>query len=448
MHPYIPHTPEDVKAMLSVLGMEDAAELFSDIPEHLRLQGDLAMPQGLAEHDVMKKLRQLAEKNRSAYDYVSFLGAGCYDHMIPAVIDHILSRSEYYTSYTPYQAEISQGTLHYIFEFQTMIANLTGMDVANASVYDGGTGAAEALLMVTGANRRKKVLVSEVIAPQTKAILNTYLPLHGVEMVWIPATDGQTDLQALKSEMAADVSAVFMQNPNFYGILEEVEEAAAIAHEVKKTAMVLSVDPISLGVLKRPGDQGVDVVIGEGQGLGIPQAYGGPFLGIMACKKEYMRKLPGRIVGETVDLDGKRSYVLTLTAREQHIRREKATSNICSNQGLNVLAATIYLALLGPEGLREVASQSMQKAHYACRRMVETGKVKLKFNKPFFKEFLVEHTEDVHHWEERATEAGYLAGVPMSYFDENLKDTVLYAVTEKRTKADIDGLVALLEVQA
>ncbi|NLY08293.1 MAG: aminomethyl-transferring glycine dehydrogenase subunit GcvPA [Tissierellia bacterium] len=447
MAQYIPHTPEDIAEMLSFLGLNNEEELFSDIPENLKLKGGLKLSEGKTEGEVMDYLLKLQDNCFSTDEYISFLGAGAYDHRIPVVIDSIISRGEYLTSYTPYQPEVSQGTLQYIFEFQTMLNNLTGMDVANASVYDVGSGAAEALLMATGVARKKKVLVSEAINHSTKEVLLTYLPLHGIEIQWISASEGTTDLKELEESMGDDVGAVFLQSPNFYGIIEDVEAASKIAHSVKKAAMVLAADPISLGILKRPGDMGVDIYIGEGQCLGIPQTYGGPYLGLMAAKEQYMRKMPGRIVGETVDSNGERAFVLTLTAREQHIRREKATSNICSNQGLNVLAATIYLVMMGPEGLRDVAYQCMQKAHYAKEAMEATGKVKLKFDKPFFKEFVMVHEEPVELWQERAAEAGYFAGVPMGYFYDEMQDAVMYAVTEKRTREEIDGLCELLEVQ-
>lgn len=448
MNSYIPHTPQDVEEMLRVLGFQDEEELFSDIPESLKCKKPLDLPEGKAEAEVMSELQRMANKNYSTDDLVNFMGAGAYDHLIPVMIDNLLSRGEYYTSYTPYQAEISQGTLQYIFEFQTMIANLTGMDLANASLYDNGTGSAEALLMATSVNRKKVVAVSEGVHPNTKEILETYLPLHGIEIRWIPLKDGLTDKEAAKDILDDDCGALLVQNPNFFGLLEDVESFADMAHEYKKCAMVLSGDPIALGILKRPGDQGVDVYIGEGQSLGVPMQFGGPYLGLMAVKKKFMRKLPGRIVGETVDEDGKRSYVLTLTAREQHIRREKATSNICSNQGLNVLAATIYLSAMGKEGLYQVAYQSAQKAHYAYEKLLETGKVKAKFDAPFFKEFVLEHEGDVGQWQDTALDNGFLAGVGLKQFDMGMDNAVLYAVTEKRTVDEIDELSRLLEVES
>lgn len=445
MYPYIPHTSEDEQEMLEAIGLSSADQLFDDIPKDVALKGELNLSTAMSELEVSSYLKSLAAKNCSTSDLTCFLGAGAYDHYIPSVVDHIISRSEFYTSYTPYQPEISQGTLRYLFEFQTLICDLTGMEVANASLYDGGTAIAEAALMTAAVSRKKQILVSKTVRPESRQILKTYAHIQGLEVIEIDMKDGITDLEELEKHMSDDTGTVIVQSPNFFGIIEDLEATADVVHKVKKAGLIASVDPISLGILKKPGDLGVDVVVGEGQGMGIPLSFGGPYLGFIATNKNYMRKLPGRIVGQTEDLDGKRSYVLTLTAREQHIRREKATSNICSNQGLNTLAATVYMVTLGKEGLREVALQSTQKAHYTFKKLTESGKYKPLFDKPFFKEFAVSSDIDadkiINDLREEDIIGGYHLGIDYPQF----KNSILYAVTEKRTKDEIDKLSSVLE---
>lgn len=374
-----------------------------------------------------------------------FLGAGAYDHYIPSIIDHIISRSEFYTSYTPYQPEISQGTLQYLFEYQTLICNLTGMDVANASLYDGGTAIAEAALMAASVARKDEIIISKTVNPQARRILKTYAHNQGFTIKEVEMKDGITDLEELESMVSDDTGAVIVQSPNFFGIIEDLEATSQITHKAKKAAVIASVDPISLGILKKPADLGVDIVVGEGQGMGIPLSFGGPYLGFIAVKKNYMRKLPGRIVGQTEDVDGKRSFVLTLTAREQHIRREKATSNICSNQGLNTLAATVYMVTLGKEGLREVALQSTKKAHYAFEKLIESGKYKPVFDKPFFKEFAIKSDIDADKIIADLRKEDIIGGYHLGIDYPQLNNSILYAVTEKRTKEEIDKLSSVLE---
>lgn len=445
MFPYIPHTEEDVKEMLEVIGLDSLDELFSDIPKELRLGKELDLPKAKSELEVTRYLTGLANKNSTTDELTCFLGAGAYDHYIPSIVDHIISRQEFYTSYTPYQPEISQGTLQYLFEFQSLLCELTGMDIANASLYDGGTAVAEAALMATAVSRKKEIIISKTARPETLEVLKTYAHIQDLKVVEVDMKDGVTDLEHLDTLVSDDTAAVIIQSPNFFGIIEDLKAAGEIIHKSKKAVYIASVDPISLGILKKPSELGVDVVVGEGQGMGIPLQFGGPYLGFIAAKKEYMRKLPGRIVGETTDLDGKRSYVLTLTAREQHIRRDKATSNICSNQGLNTLAATVYMVTLGKEGFREVATQSAQKAHYAFEQITKSGKYKPLFDKPFFKEFAV--TSDVEGCNVRGQllEENILGGYCLGNDFEEYKNALLFAVTEKRTKEEIDKLSSVLE---
>ncbi|MDX9916399.1 MAG: aminomethyl-transferring glycine dehydrogenase subunit GcvPA [Gudongella sp.] len=445
MHPYIPATPEDIQEMLKAIGLESVDQLFDDIPKEVHLKDGLDIPDSKSELEVAAYLKNLAEKNCSMSQMTSFLGAGTYDHYIPAIVDRLISRSEFYTSYTPYQPEISQGTLQYIFEFQTLICNLTGMDVANASLYDGGTAITEAALMAAAYSKKDELIISKSVKPDARKILHTYAHVQNLKVIEVDIKDGVTDIEALEGLVSDNTAAVIVQSPNFFGIIEDLKAIGEVAHKGKKTTFVAAVDPISLGILKKPRDLGVDVVVGEGQSLGIPVSFGGPYLGFMAVRSEYVRKLPGRIVGQTEDLDGKRSFVLTLTAREQHIRREKATSNICSNQGLNSLAATIYMVTLGKEGLREVASQSAKKAHYAFEQMTKSGKFKPMFDKPFFKEFAVKSEMDPSAVNEALKEEKIIGGYNLSIDYPELEGGILYAVTEKRTKEEIDKLTGVLE---
>ena len=445
MFPYISHTHEDEQEMLKSIGLNSLDQLFDDIPKDMQLGRDLNLPTAMSELEVKRYLSEMAKKNCSLSELTCFLGAGAYDHYIPSVINHIISRSEFYTSYTPYQPEISQGTLQYLFEFQTLLCELTGMDVANASLYDGGTAAVEAALMAAAHSRKGEIIISKTVRPETIQILKTYAPLQNLTVVEVDMKDGVTDLEALDKLVSDDTAAVITQSPNFFGIIEDLKVTGEIVHKSKKATFIASVDPISLGILKRPGDLGVDVVVGEAQSMGIPVAFGGPYLGFIASKKDYMRKLPGRIVGQTEDLDGKRSFVLTLTAREQHIRREKATSNICSNQGLNTLAATVYMVTLGKEGLKEVAMQSTQKAHYAFEQLTKSGKYKPLFDKPFFKEFAVTSDIDADKITKDLRKENIVGGYHLGKDFKELKNSVLYAVTEKRTKGEIDKLSSVLE---
>ncbi len=444
MFPYIPHTEEDVKYMLETLGMKDLEDMFNDIPKEARLGRELDLDAPKSEIEVQKLMHGLADKNTATDKLVCFLGAGSYDHYIPSVVKHITGRSEFYTAYTPYQAEISQGTLQAIFEYQTMIANLTGMDLANASMYDGSTATAEAASMAADQTRRKQVLVSETVHPETRQVLDTYARFNGLQIKTVPAVDGVTDIEQLKSMTSKETAAVIIQNPNFFGIIEEVEEVEKIIHEVKGL-LVMNVDPISLGILKSPGELGADIVVGEGHAMGNPMNYGGPYVGFMAATDKLMRKMPGRIVGQTDDADGKTGYVLTLQTREQHIRREKATSNICSNQALNALAALVYMSILGKKGIQEVARQSYRKAHHALQKIESVEGYKRVYDKPFFKEFLVQTPKTPDEVNNALLNKGILGGYAVGKHYPDLKNGLLICVTEKRTLDEIDQLVNGLE---
>ncbi len=445
MYPYIPNTKDDEQRMLEVIGVNSVEDLFSDVPSDVKLNRDLDLAPSMSELEVASYLTKLSKANSTIDDLTCFLGAGAYDHYIPSIVGHITSRSEFYTSYTPYQAEISQGTLQYIFEYQTLICNLTGMDVSNASLYDVGTAVAEAAFMASNITRRNEIVISKTVHPESRRVLKTYAHLQGIKVIEIEDKEGVTNIDELKENVTDKTAAVIVQSPNFFGIIEDIKAVEEIAHSQKKTMLVTSVDPISLGILKSPGSLGADIVIGEGQPLGIPLSFGGPYLGFMATKKAYMRKLPGRIVGETVDVDGNRGFVLTLQAREQHIRREKATSNICSNQGINTLAAAVYLTTLGKEGLREVAEQIVQKSYYAFKQITKSGDYKPLFDKPFFREFAVVGSVDAEEVNKKLLEEKILGGYPLEKDYPQLKNGILYAVTEKRTKEEIDKLSSVLE---
>jgi glycine dehydrogenase subunit 1 len=443
--PYFYNTEDDKQAMLKAIGAARIEELFSSIPEAYRLNRPLDLPPALSELELSQHMNALATKNVHAGQRVCFLGGGSYDHFVPAVVDQIAGRGEFYTSYTPYQPEVSQGNLQVMFEYQTLITQLTGLDVSNASLYDGGSAAAEAVLLamsVTG--RAKKVVVAASVNPEYRQILETYFACIGAELVTVPAPTGKVDPAAVAAAIDSETACVYLQHPNFFGCLEDVSAIAKIAHDAG-ALLVQSFDPISLGVLKRPGDMGVDVAIAEGQSLGTPMLYGGPYLGIMACREEFVRRMPGRIAGQTVDRRGRRCWVLTLQTREQHIRREKATSNICTNQGLFALRAAIYLAEMGPQGLHEVADLCLRKSHYARQQITAQPRFVAAFDQPTFKEFVVRDTQGrVGELLEQAGEAGFMAGIPLGRWYPELSDCFLVAVTEKRTRQEIDGLVSAL----
>ena len=430
--------------MLAAIGVQSVEELFANIPPHLRLARPLQVPEALSEMELTAQARQLAGRNRSADDAVCFLGGGAYDHFIPAVVDAVAGRSEYYTAYTPYQAEASQGSLQAFFEFQTLICQLTGLDVANASLYEGGSAVAEAVLMALSIQpKRHKVLVAEGLHPEYRQTLATYVADLNLHLQTLPAPGGFLDPDDVKRAIDGQTLCVVAQHPNFFGFLEEPEALANVAHEAG-ALFIVSFDPISLGLLRRPGQYGADIAVAEGQCLGNPLAYGGPYLGLLACREEYVRKIPGRLVGQTTDRHGKRCWVLTLQTREQHIRREKATSNICTNQGLFALRAAVYLAALGPQGLREMAELCTRKAHYAAEQLTQRPGVRLRFDRPFFKEFTLQLEGSVPDLLAHLLDKRYHAGLHLGRWYPQLQACLSLAVTEKRTREEIDGLAAAL----
>lgn len=437
---YISNTEQDKKEMLKEIGIDNIRDLFKAIPDSVYLTKDLNIPDNISELDLLKSLKALSEKNSNLDEYTCFLGAGAYDHYIPTVIDSLISRQEFYTAYTPYQPEISQGTLQSIFEYQTMICEITGMQVANASMYDGATALTEAAMMACEATRRTEVLVAKSVHPESRSVLKTYSKFRNVSVVEVEYKNGQIDLDDLKSKVNSNTAALLLQSPNFFGIIEDVAAVEALVHE-NKSLLVLSADPISLAILESPGKLGVDIVVGEAQGLGSSLSFGGPYLGYFATTEKLMRKMPGRIVGQTVDSDGKRAFVLTLQTREQHIRREKATSNICSNHGLNALIATIYMTVLGKEGLKKVANLCVQKAHYTYKELLKTGKFTEVFTAPFFKEFVVKSNVAVDSLNNRLFEDKIIGGYSIEKDYKDINNGWLVAVTEKRSKEEIDTLV-------
>ncbi len=438
--PYTFNTPEDQQAMLDAIGAASIKELFAPIPEDLRLKRPLEIPPAMGELELTQHMQALAAKNEHAGTKTCFLGGGSYDHFVPAVVDAIASRGEFYTSYTPYQPEVSQGNLQVTFEYQTLICQLTGMDVSNASLYDGGSATVEAVLLCMSVTKRSKVVTTASVHPEYRQIIETYFTNLDAELVTEGAPNGVVSTEELLAAVDDNTACVLLQQPNFFGCVEDAERVAQIAHD-KGALLVTSVDPISLGLLKRPGDIGADVVVAEGQSLGTPMQYGGPYLGIMACREKFVRRMPGRIAGQTVDRRGKRCWVLTLQTREQHIRREKATSNICTNQGLFALRAAIYLTAVGPKGLQEASELCLQKAHYAIDQIIADERFELAFPQPTFKEFVIRDTKGkVADVLAECHDAGILAGVPLATWYPELADCFLVAVTEKRTKDEIDRL--------
>ncbi|MBN1394460.1 MAG: aminomethyl-transferring glycine dehydrogenase subunit GcvPA [Pirellulales bacterium] len=435
--PYFPNTESDRRAMLEAIGAASTDDLFSMVPAELRTGRPLCVKPGLGELELTAHMADLAGKNTHAGQAVCFIGGGCYDHFIPAVVDAVSSRGEFYTAYTPYQAEASQGSLQALFEYQTLVCQLTGMDVSNASLYDGGSAAVEAVLMAMHATGRNRIVTARSVHPEYRAILDTYLANLGVELVVLDAPEGTVSVAELAAAVNDQTACALIQHPNFFGCLEEVDRATEIAHRAG-ALMIVSVDPISLGVLRRPGEYGADIVVGEGQSLGNPMAFGGPYLGLMACREKFLRRMPGRLVGQTTDRRGNRCWVLTLQTREQHIRREKATSNICTNQGLCALRATLYLSLMGPLGMKQVAELCLQKARYAAE------KLPLAFDRPAFKEFVVRvNGRPVEQLVEQARAENIFAGIPLGRWYPELSDCLLVAVTEKRTREEIDRLAAV-----
>ncbi len=434
---YFPHTEDDIRRMLDRIGVASLEDLYSDVPQDVIYRDEYDLPDAMSEVEVRCFFDGLAAQNRQLK---CFCGVGAYDHYSPAVIPYIISRAEFLTAYTPYQPEVSQGTLRYIFEYQSMITELTGMDCTNASMYDGATAAAEAMMMAMASTKKKtRVLLSESLLPQVIKVVQTYAKFNGVEIGLIPCLDGNTSLNALRAEVATgDVAGVLVPGINKYGIIEDLTGMAEAIHAQKGLFMVYA-DPSALAVVKTPAEWGADIVCGDAQTLGIPLCFGGPYIGFLACTKDHVRKLPGRIVGATTDVDGKRAYVLTLQAREQHIRREKATSNICSNQSLMALYVTVYLSLMGPQGLREVNELSYGGAHYLHDELLATGLFEEAFKKPFLKEFVLRSKVPVDRLQQTLIDGGFFGAVEI---EDGL---VNFCVTEQRSKEEVDALVSLIK---
>ena len=430
---YFPHTEDDIKSMLERIGVGSLDDLYSDVPDKFIYRGEYDLPDAMSEQQVRSFFESLDKKD---LHLKVFAGAGAYDHYTPSVIPYICSRSEFLTAYTPYQAEISQGTLRYIFEYQSMICALTGMDVSNASMYDGPTAAAEAMMMAVACTKRKtRVLLSETLLPHVRKVVETYAKFHNVQLGYVSMKDGQTGLESMKEELAkGDVAGVIVPSLNRFGIVEDLTGFAEAVHEAKAIAVEYC-DPSALAVVRTPGEWDFDIAVGDGQSLGIPMCFGGPYVGFMACRKDYVRKMPGRIVGQTQDADGKRCFVLTLQAREQHIRREKATSNICSNQSLMALYVTVYMSLMGKEGLAKVNSLSSAGAHYLYGELLKTGKFEPVFDKPFLKEFVLKPLVPVEKLQQKLLDEGFFGALATE------EGYVSFCVTEKRTRAEVDSLV-------
>ena len=431
---YVPETLSEQEAMLKQIGLEKIDDLYAMVPEEARLQ-DLHIPSGKSEMEVLEDLSSVADKNK-VYQSI-YRGAGVYKHYIPAIVSTITSKEEFLTAYTPYQAEISQGVLQSIFEYQTQICELTGLDVSNASVYDGAVAAAEALFMSLERNK-DEVLVADTVDPQTLAVMKTYCESRDVKIVMVQNKDHRVDVEDLKAKLNERSAGLYVESPNYYGLIEEIEECTKIVHE-NKTKMIMGCDPIALAIYKSPGEMDVDIAVGEGQQLGMPMGFGGPYLGFMTCKKELMRKLPGRIVGETTDHDGRRAYVLTLQAREQHIRREKASSNICSNEALCAMTASVYLAAMGPGGMEKVALSCYNNARYLEERLKGLGFKRVDEGE-YFNEFLTTSPIDPKVLEEKLSQKKILSGL-------QVEDKILWCATELNTKEKIDVLAdAIKEV--
>lgn len=442
---YISLSEKDKKEMLSRIGVSSIEDLFRSIPDNLKSKQNLDVPEALTEPELIERMEEIARQN-SYHSYLSFLGGGAYSHVIPSVVDYLSSRGEFLSPYTPYQAEVSQGTLQIIFEFQTLIAQLTGMEIANASLYDGASGAAEAVLMAHRLKARPKVLVAKNVHPQYRTVIQTYTKNLDLAVEEIAYSErGEVDVKDLKNKLNEDVSALVIQSPNFFGIVEKTAEISALAHERQSLSVVVVAEPVSLGILEAPGNLGADIVTGEGQSFGLPLSYGGPYLGFMSCRKEFLRQFPGRIVGETEDVDGNIGFVLTLSTREQHIRRERATSNICTNQAWCALRATIFLELLGKKGLRELAWQNCQKARYALENIVRIEGIKPRFNGICFNEFVLEFKKPWADIQESLKKEGIIGGFSIADAYPELVNCALLCVTETRKKEDIDRLIALLK---
>jgi glycine dehydrogenase subunit 1 len=436
---FLTNSDEDIKEMLSAIGVDKFDDLISNIPSELRFKGKIDIPDAISEAEVTGLIDSLAAENELD---VSFMGGGVYDHYVPAIVGSLISRSEFYTAYTPYQPEVSQGTLQSIYEFQSMVSELTKMDVTNASMYEGGSALAEAMLLACAHTRKNKILVAASINPRYQEVLNSYISHNDIEIIEIPASGYTIDLTAFEKMLNEDVAAVMIQSPNFFGYLEDMNKVASVLQD-KKSLFIAYYDPISLGLISPPGEYGADIAVAEGQVLGNQQNFGGPFVGLFSATQELVRKIPGRIAGMTKDLDGKSGFVLTLQTREQHIRREKATSNICTNSGLLALAATIYLAAMGKYGIQEVANLCLQKSHYLADELDKIQGVEVIKDKPFFKEFLIKTSQDTSKVLEEMQKQGILGGIDLKKW--GMEGHLLVTVTEKRTKEEIDYYVSVMK---
>src|SRR6266446_6718305 len=448
---YIPNTPEDQQAMLETLGLPSLEALLAPVPENVRLRRPLNLPPAFPEPDLKRLLSRMAAKNKNLDTFISFLGAGTYDHAIPSVVSHLQRRSEFVTSYTPYQPEVSQGMLQAIYEFQTMVCQITGLDIANASLYDGSTAMVEAALLAVGPGGRGEVVISEGVDPQYRTVLHTYAHARGFNVKEVPTHNGVTSIEALNEAVTPTTAAVVIQQPNFFGCIEDVQAIEPIAHKGKAVFVATITEPASLGILTPPGEYGADIAVGELMSFGNPMSYGGPALGFMASRSKYMRMLPGRLVGQTVEEGaGKQTgYVLTLQTREQNIRRERATSNICTNQSLLAVGATIFLAALGKQGFRELGELCLRKAHYAFRQITALPGYSARFSSPFFDEFVITTPVSARQLQQHFVQAGIIGGYPLSERYAGMENEMLFCVTETRTKEDIDRLVEVLsEVSA
>ncbi|MDH5467510.1 MAG: aminomethyl-transferring glycine dehydrogenase subunit GcvPA [Candidatus Aminicenantes bacterium] len=442
---YISLSEKDKKEMMDRIGISSVAELFRTIPEDVKLKRKLKIPSPLTEVELVGRFEEFAQRNKYR-DFLSFLGAGAYPHLIPYVVDYLSSRGEFVSPYTPYQPEVSQGTLQVIFEFQTLICQLTGMDIANASLYDGASGAAEAVLMAHRLKEKPRVLIPLALHPQYRKVIRTYVKNLGVTLEEVGYTEsGRMDLEDLKRKLDGQTSAVVAQSPNFFGVVEDLGKISDMAHSAGALSVVVITEPVSLGLLEAPGALGADIVTGEGQPFGIPLSFGGPYLGFMSCSKEFVRQFPGRIAGETKDVEGRRGFVLTLSTREQFIRRERATSNICTNQALCALRATIFLETLGKEGLRDLAWQNMQKANYALEKLSQAKGINRKFSGSIFNEFVIELSADIAKVETALREKGVIPGLKIGEFYPGLGNCLLVCVTETHKKEEIDQLASFLE---
>ncbi len=448
---YVPNTPEDQAAMLATLGLPSLEALLAPVPENVRLRRPLDLPPALSEPDLKRLLNGIAAKNRNLDTTISFLGAGTYDHAIPSVVPHLQRRSEFVTSYTPYQPEVSQGMLQAIYEFQTMVCQITGLDIANASLYDGSTALVEAVLLAVGPGGRGEVVISQGVDPQYRRVLHTYAHARGFKVKEVPMSNGVTSIEALDEAVSATTSAVVIQQPNFFGCIEDMTTIEPIAHKGRAVFVTNITEPASLGILAPPGEYGADIAVGELMCFGNTMSYGGPALGFMSARQKFMRLMPGRLVGQTVEEGSEKQtgYVLTLQTREQHIRRERATSNICTNQSLLAVGATIFMAALGKQGFRELAELCLQKAHYAFRRITALPGYEAAFSSPFFDEFVIKAPISMKKLQQHFDQAGIIGGYELSDNYADLENCMLFCVTETRTKEDIDHLVTMLkEVQA